>query len=131
MWPIPRMLDKQDFLSFFLPPDLVTSSNVLVVALNVDSPSNVWRLLLDGHHQVQGLVVKSLFWESGFCESGLQKGEGCNRLLLPKSDLCIVQNLGLCMMINFLMDTKTYSLQIFVAYKLGKEWTGSPLELSS
>ena len=40
--------------------DLVARPNDLVVPLDVHPAGDVGRLLLDGHHQVQGLVVEAL-----------------------------------------------------------------------
>jgi len=39
--------------------DLVTSTSVVIVPVDVDSASNVRRLLLKSHQQIHGLTIKS------------------------------------------------------------------------
>lgn len=39
--------------------NLISSSNVLLIAINVNTLSDVRRLLLQGHKNIAGLVVKS------------------------------------------------------------------------
>ena len=39
--------------------DLVTSPGVVIVSVDVDTPGNVGRLLLQGDKQVHGLTIKS------------------------------------------------------------------------
>lgn len=39
--------------------DLVPSSNVLLVAIDMDALSDVWRLLLQGHEHVAGFVIET------------------------------------------------------------------------
>lgn len=46
--------------------DLIPSSNVLFVAINVNTLSDVRRLLLQGHKNIAGLIVKA-------CVGGVQQ----------------------------------------------------------
>lgn len=39
---------------------LITSTNILLLATNVDTAGNLRRLLLDGNHDVAGLVIETL-----------------------------------------------------------------------